>query len=68
MKKNSKRQPCPRLRTLDSAQLATVAGGVNTAEYYQALVDLTEAALANPAGSAVNAFFAGAVKGAVTPS
>ena len=68
MKKNTSRQSRTRLQSLDAAQLEKVAGGVNTAEYYQALVDLTEAALANPAGSAVNAFFAGAVKGAVTPS
>lgn len=64
MKKNSKRA---RLQSLDSAQLAQVAGGVNTEEYYSMLVDWVEATGEQEPGSLLTHFYAGAIKGATSP-
>ena len=45
MKKYTKRQPCPRLRTLGTAQLAQIAGGVSAVEYWGVIAAVTVAVL-----------------------
>jgi len=61
MQKNSKRQPCPRLRTIDTAALAQVGGG-RTAEQYHASIQMLELAMEFEPGSAWNVFFATAAE------
>ncbi len=68
MKKNTNRQPRTRLQSLDAAQLAKVAGGVNTAEYYSMLGDWVDQIEPNAGDTLMNSFWSGAIKGAVSPS
>ena len=66
MKKNANRKHA-RLQSLDSAQLAQVAGGVNTEEYYGMLNDWLDQIEPNAGETPWNAFWSGAIRGAVSP-